>query len=372
MRYENTRGGMADILSHDNISSHKAPPRAGGGMADILGGGGEQPHHAPRAQAQPTRTAMSDVMQGVGALGIDDSVHGLGRRTLNTKHAGTGALAALRGEEAEAGMDDPFGQQRFKPKLHPRDAGSQVQVPLGGIPGTEDAAERAARHALEEQQRSAKDAEDPVFAQLKAVHMELVELAASLPRENPDDPRMPRGRLTDYKALLHLLAARGITLNADAAGTLIATIDVEGTCSFEAFMECVAMGLRSADQEGEARGMASGATPPVPAPAECVVRARGGPRQPLDSAGWALGQPPPKPPPAAVDPFDALRVKRERVQDVATANVREMLGAGGIAGAGTNASLAQLLNGGAQQHGHAHNNRRGEIGVTVGKSSQFR
>ena len=150
--YESGRGGMSDILTHTNVETRAPMARSGAGMASILD------HATPSENAKPqfsssmlpsnasqyTSAGMMDVMRGVGQMGVDDALHGLGRRTLNQKHSGAGALAALRGEEAEAGMDDPFAHTRggARAKLHPRDAGMEVALPNMGIPGTLDAATR--------------------------------------------------------------------------------------------------------------------------------------------------------------------------------------------------------------------------------------
>ena len=207
--YEKTRGGMAGILSHDNIESRAPPPRDSGSMAALLEQ--EAPEAPPTARTQQARSAMDDVMQGVGQIGVDDSRYGIGRRTLNEAHMGAGALAVLRGEEAEKGMDDPFSMSR-KPKVHPRDLPPPAPAPLppvrkpmekiGGPPAGADSQERA------------------LFGQLMAVHDGLNAAAASAPREAPEDPRLGRGRLVDYRPLLAHLASHGIALNADAAGTL--------------------------------------------------------------------------------------------------------------------------------------------------------
>ena len=143
----------------------------------------------------------------------------------------------------------------------------------------------------------------------------------------------------------------------------VAVIDVEGTISFEQFMDCVAMSMGSASQ----------AEPPPPAPlppAPQPVRGRAtnGPMQPLDAAGWAMG----KAPPAVAkpsDPSDGLRVRRPDVKAEATADVRGMLGGHKAGGASlvTNQGIVDLLNGGSSQHG-----RKSDIGITVGKSAQFR
>ena len=353
--YESGRGGMSDILTHTNVETRAPMARSGAGMASILD------HATPSENAKPqfsssmlpsnasqyTSAGMMDVMRGVGQMGVDDALHGLGRRTLNQKHSGAGALAALRGEEAEAGMDDPFAHTRggARAKLHPRDAGMEVALPNMGIPGTLDAATRdvmAARAAGAPSKRGGPD--EPISAQLRNIHNELNQLAFSLEREAaPEDPRMGvLGRLKDYHPLLDLLTSRNIRLNADAAGTLIATVDVEGGISFEDFMECVAMSFKGSEKPPPPEGHAQPqeAVAPAPAPVRGVVKGLGAPMLPLDAARSTYRMPEP-----TTASSDTLLVKRPTF-DPTKLDVRNMLGKGGTAGAATNDNIAQLLNGG--------------------------
>ena len=45
---------------------------------------------------------MGDIIKGVGEMGVDDKLYGLSKKKLDQRYSGQGALAALRGEEAEA------------------------------------------------------------------------------------------------------------------------------------------------------------------------------------------------------------------------------------------------------------------------------
>ena len=142
----------------------------------------------------------------------------------------------------------------------------------------------------------------------------------------------------------------------------VAVLDVEGTISFEQFMDCVAMSMGSAEPEPPPPA------PLPPAPQPVRGRATNGPMQPLDAAGWAMGKAPPAPAKPS-DPAAGLRIHRPDVMAEATADVRGMLGGrkAGAASLVANQGIVDLLNGGSSQHG-----RKSDIGITVGKSSQFR
>ena len=149
------------------------------------------------------------------------------------------------------------------------------------------------------------------------------------------------GRLKDYHPLLDLLTSRNIRLNADAAGTLIATVDVEGGISFEDFMECVAMSFKGSEkQPPEGHAQPQEAVAPAPAPVRGVVKGLGAPMLPLDAARSTYRMPEP-----TTASSDMLLVKRPTF-DPTKLDVRNMLGKGGTAGAATNDNIAQLLNGG--------------------------
>ena len=302
MGFERSRGGMGDILSHDNNLPAPSSQRQSGAMGSILShegaAAGSPTQGSQRANIAPYSTSgMNEVMQGVGSLGVDDHQYGIGRRQQYQQMQGTGALSALRGEEAEPGMDDPFVGNR-RPKLHARDLGAEVRAPTGGLPGTEDRATRAAEAALAAREQAggggaSAGAMDPMYEQLHALYRSMLDVAGRLPRDPPEDPRMARGRLSDYRPLLAHLNERGLKLNADAAGTLVAMIDVEGQCSFDEFMECVAMSMQA---DGPSQAAAPPPPPPPPPnPSRC---ARGRVRRPSTTPGgsWAKRAPcPPSP-----------------------------------------------------------------------------
>ena len=130
------------------------------------------------------------------------------------------------------------------------------------------------------------------------------------------------GRLKDYHPLLDLLTSRNIKLNADAAGTLIATVDVEGGISFEDFMECVAMSFKGSEKQPPPEGHAQPqeAVAPAPAPVRGVVKGLGAPMLPLDAARSTYRMPEP-----TTTSSDMLLVKRPTF-DPTKLDVRNMLG----------------------------------------------
>lgn len=321
--------------------------------------GGRRP---AAAVTNPSPSAMGDIITGVGEMGVDDKLYGLSKKKLDQRYSGQGALAALRGEEAEAGMDDPFKHARARPKLHARDMGVAAPMPAGGIPGTEDAANRAAVAAIEASERK-------VFESLSNAHQALLAAARAAPRDGS-------GALIDYRPLLHLLATQhSINLNADAAGTLVATIDVQGGISFEEFMEVIAMGLQH------------GNPPPGPASTAPPPQMHAEPRRPMPPAAAPVVRG------VRADPVSLQQAKHQMQlaksqapasafaeympnypQPKAPQNVQKLLGGvkvsssavAGASGLAGNTDLAALLNGGT------NHSRRSEMAHTVGKSEQWR
>ena len=140
--YDNQRGAMSDILGGGGgfqEPTAPAPRDRGENMATLLDysmatsptpAGGRRP---AAAVTNPSPSAMGDIITGVGEMGVDDKLYGLSKKKLDPRYAGQGALAALRGEEAEAGMDDPFKHARARPKLHARDMGVAAPMPAGRV-----------------------------------------------------------------------------------------------------------------------------------------------------------------------------------------------------------------------------------------------
>jgi hypothetical protein len=315
-------GSMGDILGGGGARTDPAPPpRHGGGVAALFGGeetptAGSILSHRKMLAIPGRGNSMSDIMQGIGAMGVDDNAHGISKRPPpNSRHSGTGVLSALRGEAAEAGMEDPFAHVRARPKRHPRDV---PQEPPVGAPPAADGVSASDRAA---------------FEGLSRAHATLVAAAAKAPRDES-------GALVDYKPLLAQLAAQGLPLNADAAGTLIATLDVRGTISFDEFMDVIALGLG-----------------PEPAAAAPTVPVAAAPPQPMSVRAPPTGvaRPPParlaQPPPQPPTPQDAS----------------SLLGGRRVADAASSAQLAAVLNRSAGQHA-----RRSDLDITVSKSAQFR
>lgn len=376
--YDSKRGAMSDILGgggndfQEPVAPPVAPRDRGQNMASLMdytqtnmAAGASRPAAGRRqapAVTNPAPSAMDEIIRGVGEMGADDKLYGLSKKKLDQRYAGNGALAALRGEEAEAGMDDPFAHHR-KPKLHARDMGIASPPPAGGIPGTEDAANRQAVAAIEASERK-------VFESLRAAHQALNAAAQSAPRDGS-------GALSDYRPLLSLLTTEhNIKLNADAAGTLVATLDVQRGVSFEEFMEIIAMGLRHDDPP--ARPPAGGGHPQQPQqqqfqqqfqpqPAAPVVK--GVRADPVSLQQAKQMQMPKQQPTSAYAPYMPNYPQPKAPQNVsqllggAKVSSSAVAGASGLAG---NTELAALLN------GSTNHSRRSEMPHTVGKSSQWR
>ena len=263
-------------------------------------------------------------------------------------------------------MDDPFAHHR-KPKLHARDMGIASPPPAGGIPGTEDAANRQAVAAIEASERK-------VFEPLRAAHQ-----ALNAPQSAPRDGS---GALSDYRPLLSLLTTEhNIKLNADAAGTLVATLDVQRGVSFEEFMEIIAMGLRhddpparpllgvailsslsSSSLSSSNSSSSSSRSPQRLSSRACV------PTQCRCSRPSRCKMPKQQPTSAYAAPTcpTTLSQRRRRTSRSCLGAPRcpsAVAGASGLAG---NTELAALLN------GSTNHSRRSEMPHTVGKSSQWR
>ena len=325
---------MASLLDHSRLSEAAEQPAAG-------------KRHTQQVVA-PSPSAINEVMRGVGSMGVDDRLHGLSRRApQDPRYAGNGALSALQWEAPEVGMDDPFAHARARPKAHPRDNGANMPAPPGGLPGTEDAANRSAAAAIDAQERQ-------VFESLSRAHSLLSAAVAKAPRD-------ASGALVDYHPLLALLASNNLRLGADAAGTLIATLDVQGAISFEQFMDVIAIGLQSDE-------------PPPPAP------------PPQQEQQYIAQRHQAPPPPLAAPIVRAPRADPAALQSAKQApmgsafasylpnyphqpkpvDVHNILGGARVGSAAGNQELAALLNGGA------NHSRRSELTHTDGKTSQWR
>ena len=280
---------------------------------------------------------MNDVMHGVARLDLPR------RAAPNPRYSGSSVLAALRPDDAEEAPEtgDPFAHMRARPKVA---GGPQQHCSPFDHPA------QPPTHQL-----AGPPPEDPdraLFNALHGAHAELDAAAASAPRD-------ASGALIDYRPLLGMLESRGLKLTADAAGTLIAHLDVQGSLSFEVFMELIAESFK-ADRGGDRSMSADGqeqrppppqqrsqptvrvSAPPAAAPAPTIPRGAGG------AAGEWMFQPraPPQP----------------------QANVSSLLGGKKASAAATNADLAALLNGGTSSHA-----RRSDLeGATQGKSVRMR
>lgn len=340
--YDNGKGSMGDILGSGSreASAPVPPPRAAGGVASLLNADRLAEFQDPRAIGrrnipQPAGSAMNDVMTGVGELGADDSLYGLSKiAPANKKYSGGGALSALRWEEAEVGMDDPFAQMRARgPKIHINDRPGPTHPPpaAAGLPPKPSGG-------------------DPL---LVSAHTQLLLQASKSARD------ANTGALLDYRPLLQVLAGFGLELSADGAGTLIATLDVHGSITYDEFLQCLAMG--SSAQEN--------APAPAPPPPQATLRAapvvRGAPAPAPAPAGRGAGGSGPRDMAAEaaglmmrVPPLPASPPK---------ADVAQMLHGRGAGSAATSQELAALLN--RQQGMHA---RKSEMTYTVGKSQLWR
>ena len=77
--------------------------------------------------------------------------------------------------------------------------------------------------------------------------------------------------------------------------------------------------------------------------------------------------------PPAPSCIDGLTVHRPTVQSVATADVRSMISAGGgLSAVGTNADIANLLNGGSGNYGRKATNLGEDVAFTLGKKERMR
>ena len=358
--YDSKKGAMSDILGGGSAPEVAPPPRARGGIASLMDHSRSNEVSVPSPTGKkhvpapdPTGSAMKEAMRGVGAMGVDDRLHGLSRRApSDPRYSGQGALSALRHEAEDAGADDPFRQHRVRPKMHPRDAGVEMRAPPGGLPGTEDAAERAAKRALEDQEAAVRQ-------HFALAHQALVAAVSTAPRE-------PTGALADYRPLLALLATHNLRLNADGAGTLIATLDVQGSVSFQEFMEIIAMGLASDDPP-------PAAAPPSSQPPYAPQVPRVSPPQ---AAPIVRGVPRPEPSSAAMTQAKGQKASLyaeylpNYPKPPEKQNVHALLQGQRVANSGANQNLANLLN-----PGQRHNRKQGEEGdlvATNGKSSQWR
>lgn len=304
---------MADILG-GNVAPVQPPPRVTTGVGGLLGGTAEpQPNRPLRipAGAHPRASDMDQLMHGISAVEVS-------RREYNHKNrSGSSVMSALRPDDSEeAEVGDPFAHMRMRPKA------------IGGV-----AAQPQAVQPTGNDPRS----NDPVFAQLSAVHAELVRAAASAPRD-------ASGAICEYSALLQLLQSRGLPLGADSAGTLLAHLDVNGTISFDDFMEVLASGMAPASEAAPAPAPSYRSQPPAREP--IVVRANQPPA--LGYGGMKEIRMPAAPEPVRTD-------------------VGALLGGRKVATAATSAEIAALINPGVNQHA-----RRSDLSMTQGKGMQFR
>lgn len=258
---------MGALLSGGDVVQVPPPPSQKTGVAAAMEQG-----PAPVAERRPLR-ADSGVRPGeTGAmsdtLGYRGKPEEPTRRAPNPKHQGGSMLEMLQPDLAkgvEAGEVDPFahargGAARKGPTPNPPRSllaavgGDNFSIAGLSLGGTAPAAGAAP---------AAPVAEDPLHAQLVAVHAELLALVKGAARG-------AEGELLDYQPLLALLASHGIRLDPNAAGTLIATCDVQGGITFDEFMECLAHGFA----EPEAAPPPAAHAPPAVSPVR-VPRAPG-------------------------------------------------------------------------------------------------
>jgi len=357
--------------AHDNTRSYVGSRTLGGDrsrstMSDILGGVVEVAQPPPRQQSQVStlfndaivpahadqrrlrignpaapmshNSAMNDVMHGVAVL---DATRG--PKPNARYNSGSSMLSALRPETNESDTvlppgADPFAHHRVRPKAAStvaRDTGPQLVV---GNANVFDAG------------ATAQPPMDPFHQALAGVHRDLCQLAASTPR----DPST--GALEDYRVLLKLLAERGLPLDADACGTLIAHFDVNHSISYDDFIDLVSKGLMD---DGAAPAQQAAAPAPAPQPqrppqpAAPRVAPTGTMGQ-YDPSQWTTGYQPAAP---------------QAPTDMAAAT-KQLLGRGSVAAsASTNFDLARALNGGLGQHSRRSDP---EYMAAVGKSSMMR
>lgn len=328
-----SRGGMSSILSHDAPKPVAAPLSDRRGGSQVAAALNEQPAAAPSPRkAQGPRSELDEVMHGIGRIEMPRGIAPAGRH----QRAGGSMAAALQPEAQEAAVEeDPFGCARNGRGR--RVAGGHASSELGAVDGflppkgTLPPARAPAAGGGED---------DAVHQQLAGLHGELQRTCAGLARD-------AEGALCDYRPLLAVLEAAGLRLGPDAAGTLIATCDVQGGISFEEFMQVIAMGF------GEEA--APQPPPPPPEPAQQAMAAkfqkpigvRGPPGGSMGYGGFApVGAEAPAPP-----------------------DVRQMLQGKNVGGAAASMEIAALLNGTAH---HGRKSAQGDIGLTVGRSSQMR
>lgn len=324
---DGSRGAMSEILGGPTTQVAAPPPRRQSDVGSLLGGQAaesEQRSLRMRGSAAASKSAMDDVMHGVAVL---DPLRG--PKPVQKYNSGSSVLSALRPEisGADATGEDPFAHMRVRPK------------PAGP-------ASRATEN---------REPVNPFVEALAGVHHEFCQLADSL-------PRLPTGQLVDFRPLLELLSKRNLPVDADSAGTLIATIDVNRTISYDEFVQLLASGLQ---EEAPAAPPAA----PAPAPAQQAAKptqlAFAQPAGPRVHPTQSFGQYDPSQWKASAQPsFVPL------VQPPNTAAItRGMLGHGSTQKAATNAELVNVLNAGLGQHNRRSNP---EYVPTYGKSAQMR
>ena len=324
------RNVMSEILGGSMSQPAAPPPRQPSSVGSLLSGGCgdvQEDHRPLRVQAahQAGSSAMDDVMHGRAVL---DPTRG---PKPNLKYqSGTSVLTALRPEETKSDEmgADPFAHLRARPKA----AGPKPEAVAVAAP------------------------KDPFTEALAGVHRDLCQLGASTPRD-------AQGALVDYRPLLWLLAERGLPLNADASGTLIAHFDVNATIEYDAFIALVMNGLEERSFTVHYGAMnrleepPAAAPAPAPPPAPAPLQPRVAPTQPAigsyDPSQWMM----PLQPSLPQAPTDM------------TVATKRLLGGGSTAKAATNVDLARALNGGLGQHARRSD---AEYAVTIGKSGQFR
>ena len=346
--HDRRQNAMSEIMGGGGGVPAPPPPRQSSQVASLFDGEEEALPRANRRPEPRSASVMDDVMRGVG---VPDPARG---PLPNLRHhSGSSVLAALRPDDPsteEAGAD-PFAHVRVR---------SKSRGPMPVVAASETTADAPAPKA---------GAPTDTFIQaLAGVHRDFSAMAASAPRDSG-------GALVDYRPLLTLLTDRGLPLNADAAGTLIAHVDVHRSVTYDTFVAILAGGMADSDASDAASASAVATQAPADALAPVAAQASVAPMPPPSGAQYPVSCTlsrcvPRVQPTAAFGAYNPSQWTMSRPAPPALpADAKAILAGSSATRAATNAELAALMNAGLNKHARRSD---AEYSITLGKSAGLR